>query len=245
MILRRTLTLALGASALNLSPFAPPPPKAAAGSGPAWLQALLAPPEAQSLLIREADGIRVRHGLAADAPRIRELWSANDDRSAPHQLGRAWSPEGITTAFARRRRASGATAATSTVAYRENSLVGFLAATSAEEAFNNVGPLVAWRDLFEEGVPRALFGPVCVCASARGTGLFRDLYRALLVESADLDRVREGVVIIDARNEPSLRAHRKLRGCGAAGEFESADGRPWVVLKLDLEQTRAGLAEAA
>ncbi len=138
----------------------------------------------------------------------------------------------------------GRAAATSVVAYDEDRrLAGFAAATAADEPFNNLGPLVEWKTFFdlEDGRNRCLLGPICVEASVRGSGLFRDLYDALLVRSGDLDDVAEGVVLIHAENHASLTAHRRLDGCTTLGEFASADGRPFVVLALDLAAARAGL----
>ena len=74
------------------------------------------------------------------------------------------------------------------------------------------------------------------------TCVFRGLYDALLVRSGDLDDVAEGVVLIHAENHASLTAHRRLNGCTTLGEFASADGRPFVVLALDLAAARAGLS---
>ena len=186
--------------------------------------------------------MRLRRGTREDAPRIRQLWAAN---VAPNSLGEAWSPGGIETAFVYRKTRDGRAAATSVVAYDEDRrLVGFAAATAADEPFNNLGPLVEWKTFFdlEDGRNRCLLGPICVEASVRGSGLFRDLYDALLVRSGDLDDVAEGVVLIHAENHASLTAHRRLDGCTTLGEFASADGRPFVVLALDLAAARAGLS---
>ena len=70
----------------------------------------------------------------------------------------------------------------------------------------------------------------------------RGLYDALLVRAGDLDDGVEGVVLIHAENHASLTAHRRLDGCTTLGEFASADGRPFVVLALDLDAARAGLS---
>ena len=214
------------------------PPKATQN----WWDAFFAPEKPQPLLVREKDGTRLRRGTREDAPRIRQLWAAN---VAPNSLGEAWSPGGIETAFVYRKTRDGRAAATSVVAYDEDRrLTGFAAATAADEPFNNLGPLVEWKTFFdlEDGRNRCLLGPICVEASVRGSGLFRDLYDALLVRSGDLDDVAEGVVLIHAENHASLTAHRRLDGCTTLGEFASADGRPFVVLALDLAAARTGLS---
>ena len=230
------LPTALPAAALTPGTTTVPPPKASN-----WWDAFFAP-QPQPLLVREKDGTRLRRGTREDAPRIRQLWAAN---VAPNSLGEAWSPGGIETAFVYRKTRDGRAAATSVVAYDEDRrLTGFAAATAADEPFNNLGPLVEWKTFFdlEDGRNRCLLGPICVEASVRGSGLFRDLYDALLVRSGDLDDVAEGVVLIHAENHASLTAHRRLDGCTTLGEFASADGRPFVVLALDLAAARAGLS---
>ena len=229
------LPTALPAAALTPGTTTVPPPKATN-----WWDAFFAP-QPQPLLVRD-DGTRLRRGTREDAPRIRQLWAAN---VAPNSLGEAWSPGGIETAFVYRKTRDGRAAATSVVAYDEDRrLTGFAAATAADEPFNNLGPLVEWKTFFdlEDGRNRCLLGPICVEASVRGSGLFRDLYDALLVRSGDLDDVAEGVVLIHAENHASLTAHRRLDGCTTLGEFASADGRPFVVLALDLAAARAGLS---
>ena len=227
---------ALPAAALTPGTTAAPPPKATQN----WWDAFFAPAPAP-LLVREKDGTRLRRGTREDAPRIRQLWAAN---VAPNSLGEAWSPGGIETAFVYRKTRDGRAAATSVVAYDEDRrLAGFAAATAADEPFNNLGPLVEWKTFFdlEDGRNRCLLGPICVEASVRGSGLFRDLYDALLVRSGDLDDVAEGVVLIHAENHASLTAHRRLDGCTTLGEFASADGRPFIILALDLAAARGGL----
>mmetsp|Transcript_2359 Transcript_2359/g.6746 ORF Transcript_2359/g.6746 Transcript_2359/m.6746 type:complete len:236 (-) Transcript_2359:5-712(-) len=227
------LIVALAARSAALSP--------SAVAAPPWLRQFFEPVDRP--LVARPDGVRVRRGLAADAPRIKELWAEN---VGPCTLGDAWSAGGIETAFAPRFR-DGRCRATSAVAYsKDREMVGFAAATASDEPFNNVGPLVRWRDVVDDDdrVARALLGPVCVAASERGSGLFRDLYAGLLVHSRDLEDVAEGVVLIHADNAASLAAHSKLAGCREAGRFRSTDDRPWVVLVLDLEAARADLRGA-
>jgi len=207
----------------------------------AWWDTFFAPQKGP-LIVRE-DGTRLRRGTKDDAPKIRVLWAAN---VAPNSLGAAWSHGGIETAFVYRKKRDGWAAATSIVAYDESRNLGrFPAAPAAHGALNNLGPLMAWKTFFDldDGRPRVLLGPVCVEASVRGAGLFRDLYEALLVRSSDLNDVAEGVVLIHAENHASLKAHRRLAGCVQRGEFASDDGRPFVVLALDLAAVRAGLSK--
>ena len=202
--------------------------------------------EAPRPVISREDGVRVRSGCKGDAARIRELWLANDEArvAGPCSLMPAWSVEGIERSFAPRR-AGGAFRATSSVAYDWSEdppkLVGFAAANSPEEAYNADSTL-PWRAAVDDGAfdPGAFVGPVCVAAEKRGSGLFRDLYAALLT-SDDLADVGDGVTIIDAGNVPSLTAHARLPGCAEAGAFDHG-GRSWVVFRFDVAAARAALS---
>lgn len=198
-----------------------------------WLTAAketLRPP-----LITRADGVRIRFGTIADAPDIRSLWAAN---AAPNALTPAWSRNGVARSFARRRSPGGGLRATSAVARdASGALVGFLAANAVDEPYNEASA-VPWRDFVEAGVARCLVGPVCVAEASRGSGLFEDLYRAL-VSSDDLAAFSELVSAIEAGNAASLRAHLRLPGAATAGEFADDGGSPWAVVRFDLGALRA------
>lgn len=210
----------------------------------AWLEAVQ---DTSFRPLREAKGVRFRHGTAGDAPRIRELWQLNDEKAigGPHALMDAWSTDGIEAAFASRTSPdSGNMLATSIVAYdASRSLVGFVAANSPDEPFN-VGS-TEWRQHVDSGpTRRALYGPVCVAAERRGTGLFQDLFEAMCV-SPDMSRIDEVVTIVQTENTPSLRAHLKLPGARERGHFVGHNGKAFKVLTLDLVEARAAFRVAA
>jgi hypothetical protein len=107
------------------------------------------------------------------------------------------------------------------VARRNETVVGFVLAWE-KTCFKH--PVVEAMLEAYPGSPNAyVYGPVCVAVSERGKGLANAMFRKL----CDLLPSREGILFINASNEPSLRAHRKM-GMRMTGRFMHA-GRTFLI----------------
>lgn len=121
------------------------------------------------------------------------------------------------------------------VAANADEIAGYLCASGL--AFNRRVPLLAamierfpatrflGRPL---GAQRCLiYGPVCVAASRRGSGVLRGMYDALRAEVAgDYDA---GVLFIAKDNTRSLAAHTDGLGMTLVGDFAFDRGRYWML----------------
>lgn len=114
-------------------------------------------------------------------------------------------------------------------------VAGYLCASGL--AFNRRIPLpAAMIERFQEiqfhgralSTQRCLvYGPVCVAASRRGSGILGGLYAALRAQiSGDYDA---GVLFISKDNPHSLAAHRDGLGMTPVGDFAFAEGRYWIL----------------
>jgi hypothetical protein len=72
-----------------------------------------------------------------------------------------------------------------------------------------------------------IYGPVCVAASRRGSGVLRGLYDALRTEIAGA--YDAGVLFIAKDNAHSLAAHADGLGMTLAGEFAFAGSNYWIL----------------
>ena len=229
---------ALPAVALTPGTTASPPPRATQNW---WDTALLRTRKAAAARLVRDDGTRLaRHarGRAAHSPALGRERGA---QFAGRGLVTRWHRDGLCvpqggTAEPPRRPSSPTT--------RTGGLQVFAAAGRGRAGSNNLGPLVEWKTFFdlEDGRNRCLLGPICVGGRSAGLGpVPRPLRRTPLCGRGTWTaRVAEGVVLIRAENHASLTAHRLGSTRTALGEFASADGRPFVVLALDLAAARAG-----
>jgi hypothetical protein len=121
------------------------------------------------------------------------------------------------------------------VAADADEIGGYLCASGL--AFNRRVPLLAAMiERFPDtrflgrplGAQRCLiYGPVCVAASRRGSGVLRGLYGALRAEIAgDYDA---GVLFIAQDNPRSLAAHADGLGMALVGDFAFDRGRYWIL----------------
>jgi len=111
----------------------------------------------------------------------------------------------------------------SIVARQDGRVVGFLLAFEKTAAAT---PMVqAMLKAYAGGPDAYVYGPVCVEASMRGHGLAGAMFALLL----HLLPGREGILFINARNEPSRRAHEKMPGMREVGRFE-LNGLEYLVL---------------
>jgi hypothetical protein len=104
------------------------------------------------------------------------------------------------------------------VAVEEESgaLVGFISANTTSHPFNSSAPpLRRAQEVYSLGSKDGgaaqegfLLGPVCVAQRWRRSGLFQKLHSQL--RAAPQLSGREGVVMINLANTPSLKAHLKL-----------------------------------
>ena len=100
----------------------------------------------------------------------------------------------------------------SIVARRDGRIVGFL--LTADKTAPDLPPVVRAMLAAYPGAPDAyIYGPICVDASERGSGVAA----AMVGELKRLLPGREGILFIRRDNPASLSAHRKLGMCEVAG----------------------------
>jgi L-amino acid N-acyltransferase YncA len=105
------------------------------------------------------------------------------------------------------------------VARRDKSVVGFL--MTGSRAMAAEVPIVNAMLAVYPGTSDAyVYGPVCVAAAERGTGLAQ----AMFAELRRLLPAREGILFIRSDNLASLRAHEKM-GMNEVGRFEFAGSK--------------------
>jgi|SRR6476469_2344163 len=112
------------------------------------------------------------------------------------------------------------------VAVQENTVVGYVCATTQE--YSQQIPLLKYKmSLYPEtmfqGQPLSnyrsfSYGPVCVAAAYRGTGILQGLFQALLAQVAT--RFNAGVAFVANDNQRSLRAHTQKLGMEMLRDFE-------------------------
>jgi hypothetical protein len=152
-------------------------------------------------------GVSIRAAGLDDAPAIRQLWLANHTPGGAFSLLPPPAEETICSLFMD---------LVSFVAVKEEdgSIVGFISANTATHPFNSAAPplrraqmvhSMEGKDGAQEGF---LLGPVCVAQAYRRSGLFQRLHYQL--RAAPQLCGREGVVMINLGNTPSLKAHLKL-----------------------------------
>jgi hypothetical protein len=117
------------------------------------------------------------------------------------------------------------------VAHIPAGIGGYLCGSTVE--FNRAFPLLAtmieaypgvqFRGRALDGWTSFVYGPVCIGAHARGQGLLRGMYLALLQEMRG--RFDVGVAFVSESNPHSLSAHIQGLGMSDAGGFEFAQRR--------------------
>lgn len=115
------------------------------------------------------------------------------------------------------------------VAVQENTVVGYVCATSQE--YSQQIPLLKYMmSLYPEtmflGQPLSdyrsfSYGPVCIAAAYRGTGILQGLFQSLLAQVAT--RYNAGVSFLAKDNPRSLRAHTQKLGMELLRDFEFND----------------------
>lgn len=121
------------------------------------------------------------------------------------------------------------------VAVHEKSVIGYVCGKTQE--YSQQIPLLRYMmSLYQEtlfqGQPLSnyhsfLYGPVCVAAAYRGTGILQGLFQALLAQVAT--RFNAGVAFVAKDNPRSLRAHTQKLGIELLRDFEF-NGKSYVIL---------------
>ncbi|MBW4609814.1 MAG: hypothetical protein KME22_22050 [Hassallia sp. WJT32-NPBG1] len=121
------------------------------------------------------------------------------------------------------------------VAVQENTVVGYVCATSQE--YSQQIPLLKYMmSLYPEtmfqGQPLSnyrffWYGPVCVATAYRGTGVLQGLFQALLAQVAT--RYNAGVSFVAKDNPRSLRAHTQKLGMEMLRDFKF-NGKSYFIL---------------
>ncbi|HWF38349.1 MAG TPA: GNAT family N-acetyltransferase [Candidatus Acidoferrales bacterium] len=114
--------------------------------------------------------------------------------------------------FTREEIASSVQASSAAVARRKGKVIGFV--LTRDKCGVNPPILEAMFRAYPGAANAYSYGPVCVDASARGSGIAAMMF----AELRKLLPGREGVLFIKASNETSLRAHRKM-DMREVGEF--------------------------
>jgi ribosomal protein S18 acetylase RimI-like enzyme len=101
----------------------------------------------------------------------------------------------------------------SVVARAGDLIIGFL--LTSEKGASSHPAIQAMLNAYSGSNDAYIYGPICVDASFRGSGLARAMFAELCRQIPG----REGILFIKAGNRPSLRAHEKM-GMGKTAEFE-------------------------
>lgn len=125
------------------------------------------------------------------------------------------------------------------VAMQEKVVVGYVCATSQE--YSQQIPLLKYMmSLYPETMFKGqllsnyrsfLYGPVCVAAAYRGTGILQGLFQALLAQVAT--RYNAGVAFLAKDNPRSFRAHTQKLGMELLREFEF-NGKSYFILGFNV-----------